>query len=235
MTIKTSTVPYEHAGDSLNGFLAWDDAAGEPRPLVLVSHAWGGQTDQEREIAKYIAGLGYTAFALDLFGRTGKDRDENRALMTPFLEDRAKLQSRMTASLEVARAQAPAAHAAAAIGFCFGGLCVLDLARIGTDLRGVVSFHGLFHKPDVGKAETIPAKVLILHGWDDPMAPPESVLSITEEMTAAKADWRLHAFGHTMHAFTNPAANDPDFGTVYNERAANLSWKAMEDFLTEIL
>lgn len=233
MTIQTTKAPYEHEGDSLNGFLAWDDSAGK-RPVVLVSHAWGGQTDQEREIAKYVAGLGYTAFALDLFGRTGKDRDDNRALITPFLQDRAKLQSRMTASLEVARAQAPSAHQAAAIGFCFGGLCVLDLARIGADVNGVVSFHGLFGAPEVGKAATIPAKVLLLHGWDDPMAQPDSVLAIAQELTEAKADWRLHAYGGTMHAFTNPEANDPDFGTVYNERAANLAWKAMEDFLTEI-
>ncbi len=235
MTIQTRQAPYEHRGQALNGFLAWDDHAGGPCPLVLVSHAWGGQTDQEREIAKYVAGLGYTAFALDLFGHTGKDRDDNRALMTPFLQDRALLQERMAVSLDVARAQTDVAqHDAAAIGFCFGGLCVLDLARTGADLRGVVSFHGLFGAPDVGKAAHIPAKILLLHGWDDPMVPPDSVQAIAEELTEAGADWRLHAYGGTMHAFTNPHANDPDFGTVYNERAARLAWDAMESFLKEI-
>lgn len=234
MTIQTRTVPYEHRGQKLNGFLAFDDAQSGKRPVVLVSHAWGGQTEQEQDIAKMLAGLGYAGFALDLFGRTGKDRDDNRALMTPFLEDRALLQDRMKASLSVARAQDVCAKDAAAIGFCFGGLCVLDLARTGADVKGVVSFHGLFGAPDTGKADRIPAKVLLLHGWDDPMVKPESVVAIADELTKAQSDWRLHAYSHTMHAFTNPHANDPDFGTVYNERAAKLAWKAMEDFLKEI-
>lgn len=234
MTIQTRTIPYEHRGQPLGGFLAWDDAQAGKRPVVLVSHAWGGQTAQERDIAEYVASLGYAAFALDLFGRTGTDRDDCRALIQPFLQDRALLQERMAAALDLARAQPECAHDAAAIGFCFGGLCVLDLARTGADVKGVVSFHGLFHAPDVGKADRIPAKVLLLHGWDDPMAKPEAVLEITAELTKAQADWRLHAYGGVMHAFTNPQADDPDFGTVYNERAANLAWSAMEDFLKEI-
>lgn len=235
MTIQTTIVPYEHSGVALNGYLAWDDSQTGPRPLVLVAHAWGGQTDMERGFAQKVAGMGYAAFAIDLFGKTGGSKEENQALIKPFIEDRALLQARMAESLRVARAQDVCAQDAAAIGFCFGGLCVLDLARIGADVAGVVSFHGLFGAPDVGKADTISAKVLLLHGWDDPMAKPESVLAITEELTEAKADWRLHAYGGTMHAFTNPAANDPDFGTVFDQRANDLAWKACEDFLAEAL
>jgi dienelactone hydrolase len=234
MTIQSRTVPYQHRGAQLNGFLAWDGSAAGKRPVVLIAHAWHGLTDQEKEIARYVAGLGWAAFAIDLYGKVGHSRDENRALMTPFLEDRALLQDRMKTALAIARAQPECAHDAAVIGFCFGGLCALDLGRTGVDLAGVVSFHGLFGAPEVGKAEHIPAKILLLHGWDDPMVKPESVIAIAQELSAAGADWRLHAYGGTMHAFTNAEANDPDFGTVYNERAARLAWDAMESFLKEV-
>jgi dienelactone hydrolase len=235
MTIRTVNVPYQHRGDALTGCLAWDDAQKGPRPVVLIAHAWHGLTDQERQIARYIAGLGYAAFAIDLYGATAHTRDECRALMTPFIQDRAKLQERMQTALAAARAQGHiVSDQAAIIGFCFGGLCALDLARTGADLAGVVSFHGLFGAPDVGKADRISAKILLLHGWDDPMVKPEAVLAIADELTQAGADWRLHAYSHTMHAFTNPEANDPDFGTVYNERAARLAWDAMEAFLKEV-
>ncbi|HNU20621.1 MAG TPA: dienelactone hydrolase family protein, partial [Hydrogenophilus thermoluteolus] len=122
----------------------------------------------------------------------------------------------------------------AAIGFCFGGLSVLDLARVGAPVKGVVSFHGLFTPPGNTTDNKITAKVLALHGWDDPMAKPDAVLAFAKEMTDAGADWQLHAYGHTMHAFTNPEANDPDFGTVYNAKADARSWQAMQNFLAEL-
>jgi dienelactone hydrolase len=122
----------------------------------------------------------------------------------------------------------------AAIGFCFGGLCVLDLARTGEDLAGIVSFHGLFGSPGNTAGNTIRAKILVCHGWDDPMATPDQVLGLAEELTGQGADWQMHAYGKTMHAFTNPEANDPGFGTVYSERADRRSWAAMTNFLNEI-
>jgi len=122
----------------------------------------------------------------------------------------------------------------AAIGFCFGGLCVLDIARTGEDLAGVVSFHGLFAPPGNTSGNSVKAKVLALHGWDDPMAKPEDAVALGSEMTAMGADWQLHAFGNTMHAFTNPDANDADMGTVYNAAADRRSWIAMQNFLHEI-
>ena len=120
-----------------------------------------------------------------------------------------------------------------AIGFCFGGLCALDVARSNADAAGVVSFHGLLNAPG-NTADEIKPKVLALHGWDDPMATPDDVKAFGEEMTKAKADWQLHAYGGTMHAFTNPQANDPDFGTVYDADADRRSWQAMQNFLTEL-
>jgi dienelactone hydrolase len=123
----------------------------------------------------------------------------------------------------------------AAMGFCFGGLCVLDLARSGADLRGVVSFHGLLTPPEPHPQYTILAKVLVLHGFDDPMAPPEQVVALGLELTEAGADWQIHAYGNTLHAFTNPRANDPGFGTVYNETADRRSWRSLREFLAEVL
>ena len=122
----------------------------------------------------------------------------------------------------------------AAMGFCFGGLCSLDLARTGADLKGVVSFHGLLGAPGNTQGNAIKAKILAFHGHDDPMVPVEQVIAFEQEMTEAGADWQLHTFGNTMHAFTNPVANNPDFGTVYQPDADRRSWLAMENFLTEI-
>jgi len=126
-------------------------------------------------------------------------------------------------------------HRIAAIGFCFGGLCVLDFARSGADLKGVVSFHGLLGAPENHIPQPIKARVLILHGHDDPMADNQQVQAIQQELTEANVDWQLHSYGHTVHAFTNPVANDPDFGTVYNAVADRRSWLAMKNFLAEIL
>lgn len=237
MGIQTRLVEYVDGETVLEGLLAWDDAADSPRPGVMVSHAWAGRREFEDDKARSLAKLGYTGFALNLYGKgvQGGDREENAALMQPFLEDRAMLQRRMRLSLDTMREQAEVDDSrVAAIGFCFGGLCVLDLARSGEDLAGVISFHGLFAAPGNTADKVIKARVLALHGWNDPMAPPEQVLALARELTAQGADWQLHAYGNTMHAFTNPAANEPDFGTVYSAAADRRSWVAMTDFLNEL-
>jgi dienelactone hydrolase len=123
----------------------------------------------------------------------------------------------------------------AAIGFCFGGMCVLDLARSGTDVRGVASFHGLLKPNGLPKPERIPARVLIMHGYDDPLAPPEDMLAVMQELNAAKVDWQLHSYGLTSHAFTNPQANSPDGGLKYNPLAERRSWHTLLQFLEEVL
>jgi len=133
----------------------------------------------------------------------------------------------------VAKSESGAANASA-IGFCFGGLGVLDMARSGADVDGVASFHGILGAPGNTDGQSISAKVLVLHGWDDPMATPDDVLTFSKEMKAAGADWQLHAYGGTLHSFTNPAANNPDFGTVYNASATRRSLAACKDFLAEI-
>ncbi|MBI1393534.1 MAG: carboxymethylenebutenolidase [Alphaproteobacteria bacterium] len=238
MAIQKRPVPYEHDGNNLEGVLVFDDALAGARPLVLVAHAWAGRTGVEVDAAARLAAMGYAGFALDLYGKgvVGTSTEECQALMTPFMADRAKLHARLKASLKVAGDQPEADAAnAAAMGFCFGGLCALDLARIGADVKGVASFHGLFMPPETGKVDKIKSKVIAFHGYDDPMAKPADMTALGDELTAAGADWQIHAYGGVMHAFTNPQANDPGFGTVYDKRAADRAWRALEGFLEECL
>lgn len=237
MTIISNTLNYLDGDVVLEGFFAYDDSITTRRPAVLISHAWGGRDNFVMEKAKKIAELGYFAFALDMYGagKTGNSPEENGALMQPFITDRALLQKRITAALSAVKLLPWVDDKnIAAIGFCFGGLCVLDLARTGVDIKGVVSFHGLLGAPDNLKNIPIKAKVLVLHGHDDPMASAQDVLNLEQELTAAGADWQLHSYGNTMHAFTNPLANDPAFGTVYQATADKRSWQSMINFLAEI-
>ena len=239
MTVTTEYVEYKDGAVTCEGYVAYDGAAKSKRPGVLVSHAWGGQGKLERAKAEKLADLGYVGFALDLYGKgkRGASMEENAKLMQPFIDDRAMLRKRITAGLDALKKHPRVdAGRVGAIGFCFGGLCVLDLARsVPRDLKGVVSFHGLFHPPKLGPQPPITAKVLILHGYDDPMAKPDSVVAIAQELTQAKADWQLHAYGGTSHAFTNPEANSPDHGLLYNATADRRSWVAMKNFLEEAL
>lgn len=237
MSIQTRIFDYADGDTVLEGLIAWDDTHSEPRPGVMVCHAWAGRSALEDNKAVELAKLGYTGFALNLYGKgvLGSGPDENAVLMQPFLDDRVMLQQRLLLSLETMRIQPEVdERRIAAIGFCFGGLCVLDIARTGEVLDGVVSFHGLFGSPGNTSGNTIKAKILALHGWDDPMATPDSVVALGEELTAMGADWQLHGYGNTMHAFTNPLANDPGSGVVYNQSADRRSWLAMQNFLAEL-
>ena len=235
--IKERLVEYHHHGVTLEGLLAYDDTIAGARPGVLVSHAWGGRGAFECNKARALAELGYAGFALDLYGKgvLGGNPEENTRLMTPFLEDRSLLQSRLSLALATMQTQDEVdANRCAAIGFCFGGLCVLDLARIGTDIKGVVSFHGLFNPPGNTEGAKIKARVLALHGNEDPMVPVDAVTALENELTAAGADWQIHVYGKTMHAFTNPEANMAGMGLMYNAAADRRSWQTMKNFLEEI-
>lgn len=237
MAIVSNTIGYLDGDVLLEAYFAFDDAIAERRPAVLISHAWGGRDDFVAEKANKLAELGYVGFALDMYGKgvRGNSPEQNSKLMQPFMADRGLLQKRIKAALYAVRLLPWVDDSKiAAMGFCFGGLCVLDLARAGADLKGVVSFHGLLGAPDNLEANAIKAKVLALHGHDDPLGPIEQVLAFEQEMTKAGADWQLHTYGHTMHAFTNPKANDPAFGTVYQANADKRSWLAMKNFLAEV-
>jgi dienelactone hydrolase len=204
---------------------------------VLIAHNWAGQTAADNGVADRLAALGYVGIAIDVYGKgvRGDLQGDNSALMGPWMADRAGLQQRLLAAVTAAAAH-PAVDAGriAVIGYCFGGLCALDVARSGTpDVRAVVSFHGVY-APNGLAAVPITAKVLVLHGWDYPMTPPDATVGLAKELTAAGADWQIHAYGGTMHAFTAPGANNPAGGVQYNATADRRSWQAMTNFLGEV-
>jgi len=231
-------IEYTHNGDLLEGFMAWDDSRTDTCPGVLVSHAWGGRSGLECDKARELAELGYCGFALDMYGKgvSGSGPEENTKLMQPFLGDRPMLQARIAMALATLREQDEVdAGRTAALGYCFGGLCVLDLARSGSDLRGVVSLHGLFNAPGNTAGTKISAKVLALHGHEDPMVPVDAVNGLKTELTEAEADWQIHVYGNAKHAFTNPQANAPDMGILYNADADRRSWVSTLNFLEEVL
>ncbi len=237
MAIRNRLIDYRDGDVLLEGRLSYDDRVTGPRPGILVSHTIAGRGTLEESKAEQLARQGYAALALDLYGKgvRGETLEENRALMNAQLDDRPAMQRRLLVSLDTLRAQPEVeTDRVGAIGFCFGGLCVLDIARTGEDLAGVVSFHGLFSPPGNTAENRIKAKVLVLHGWDDPMATPDAVNSLASEMSAMGADWQLHAYGNTKHAFTNPLANDQQRGTVYDADADRRSWQAMTNFFDEL-
>jgi dienelactone hydrolase len=235
--MRTQKVEYQDNGTLLEGYLTYNSDISKARPTVLIAHDWSGRNDFACQKAEAIAELGYVGFAIDMFGKDkfGRTIEEKSALIKPFTEDRNLLLRRILSAYQtLKKIDVVDMERVAAIGFCFGGMCVLDLARAGTDIQGVVSFHGLLNPPQESKKRPIKAKILACHGFDDPMVPPEVVLAFQEEMTELGADWQMHIYGNTMHAFTNPNAHDPSFGTVYNNIAETRSWTAMRNFLKEI-
>lgn len=238
MALVETTIEYRVGEVNFEAFMAFDDAARGPRPGVLIAPTWAGRDRFACDKARRLASLGYVGFAIDLYGeaKTGEGAEACTALMSPLVNDRELLKQRITAALDCLKHQ-PVVDSSrtAAMGFCFGGLCVLDLARSGADLRGVVSFHGLFNAPSPALETPIKPKVLVLHGFEDPMATPQQAIELGQELTARNADWQIHFYGRTLHAFTNPKANDRGFGTVYDASADERSWRSLMDFLEEVL
>lgn len=237
MNIVTTTVDYFDGDTLLEAYLAYPDPP-QPsgNPAVMLAHMWGGRVEFVCQQARRFAALGYTAFALDMYGKgvLGANPDENARLMQPFIDDRRMLQRRINAALEILRGLRQAETTRiAAIGYCFGGLCVLDLARSGADIQGVVCIHGLLD-PFPGKNDNpIKSKILLLHGSEDPQADINSLLAVQQELTDAGVDWQTVIYSDTQHAFTNPAANDPARGTVYNPLSDQRAWKTLLNFLEE--
>jgi dienelactone hydrolase len=232
--MRTQDIDYEYQGLSLKGFLADDEARTDRRPGVLVVHDAGGLGEHIKEKAQRLAALGYVAFALDLFGE-GKRVSDGMRRIHELAADLPRWRGLARRGLEILgrRAEVDATRLAA-IGYCFGGTTVYELARSGADLKGVVGFHsGL--APSSGEARNIQGKVLALLGADDPLIPPEARLAFEQEMRAAKVDWQMHLYGNTGHSFTNPGAtamNRPGF--FYQPEADARSWATMRLFFDEI-
>ena len=228
----------DYAGQSLDHVVVHDGKGGR-RPTVLIIPTVMGVQSLELGFAEQLVDLGYHAIVADLFGRRFTpvvDREQAFAAMNGLLADRAALRDRLVAVLDLAKEQSEVdAGKVGVIGYCFGGLCTLDLARSGADFRGAASFHGLFKPPGL-HANPIKPKVVAFHGWDDPMVPPEDVVALGQELTAAGADWQIHAYGHVGHGFTNPKAHEIGIdGVFYHEAAARSSWASMVNFLGEVL
>jgi dienelactone hydrolase len=237
--ITTQTVEYKHGDTVLEGYLAYDDAAEGKRPAVLVVHEWMGLGDHAKNSANKLAALGYVAFAVDIYGKgvRAKDAKEAGELAGKYRGgDRALLRGRINAALEWIRGHDKVdAKNIAAIGYCFGGTTVLELARSGADVKGVVSFHGGLGAVNTEDAKKIKCKVLVLHGADDPFVSVEEIAGFQKEMRDAGVDWQMMYYSGAVHSFTNPAAgNDNSKGAAYNEKADKRSWEAMLLFFDEI-
>ena len=232
--MKTEKITYQSGDNSFEGFLAQPE--GDSNPCVLIAHTWAGRDAFVEEKAKLLTELGYAAFAIDMYGdgKIGTSNEENAGMMQPLLDDREELARRALASLDaVSKIDSIDASKIVIMGYCFGGLVAMDLARTGADIKGAVSFHGFLAGPENSTNE-IKAKLLALHGDLDPMVGQDQIESFRQEMTSKKGDWQLHVFGGAMHSFTNPEANDPDFGAVYSKNADERSWKIFTDLLKEL-
>jgi dienelactone hydrolase len=238
MAVQRETRLYDGPGGPFEGVAAYDASLGVPRPGVLVFPNVLGQKEADNVKAEALAGLGYTALVADLYGqgkRTTRQSDRPTQYMDALNADRDLLRERLLASLAALRSLAQVDSArTAAIGFCFGGKCALDLARSGADVAGVVSFHGIYDPPPWEVASPIRAKVLVCHGWDDPLAPPAATVALAQELTEAGADWQLHAYGHTGHGFTDRTADNVARNIGYQPDADRRSWQATRDFLAEL-
>lgn len=234
--MRIESVPYWDEDTKCEAYIAHPAEGDAPKPAVLIAHQWSGPSRHEQDSAARLAALGYVGIAIDVFGdgQRGDAAGDNSALIAPFMQDRMKLRRRLLAAVTFARSHAAVdPHRMAVIGYCFGGLCALDVARSGTrEVRGVVSLHGMLMPPP--STEPIHAKMLLLHGWADPLAPPSAVVAAAEEFTGAGADWQLHGYGHAMHAFTMPKAAKPERGLQYDASADHRSWAALTGFLQEI-
>ena len=235
--LVTETVEYRHGGQVFKGYLAYDDTHLERRPGILVVPEWWGINDYVKARAEQLADMGYLAFVVDMYGDGRVTDDPKRAAQwagqvrgTPLMRER------IVAGLEVLRRHALASpQDIAAIGFCFGGGGVLELAYSGADVRGVVSFHGNLPALEPRDAARIKARVLVLHGADDPFVKAEEVVAFVEGMRRAKTDWHMVVYGNAVHAFTNPDADTAGIpGVAYNELAAERAWGHMQDFFAEI-
>lgn len=236
--IKGSAVLYKASEVEAEGYVAFDDATDTPRPGVLVVHDWMGVSDHTRGVCDDLAKMGFVAFAPDIYGKEVRPFDPKAASAEAgkYKADRQLLRRRVRAGLEQLLAQKLVQkEKVAAIGYCFGGTTAIELARSGAEIAGVVAFHASLDSPTPTDGKNIKAKLLILHGADDPFVKKEDLTAFQEELRAAGADWQMTYYGNAVHSFTQKkAGTDNSKGAAYEERAARRSWEAMRDFFGEI-
>lgn len=239
--IRTETLTYAVDGTSMTGYLAYDDAVSGPRPGVLLVHEWWGLNDYVRKRAEQLAALGYTAFALDMYGdgKLADHPDTAKGFMQSVVSNLPEAERRFVAARTLLELQPTVdKEHIAAIGYCFGGGMVLHMARVGMDLDAVVSFHGSLGTEAAAQPGAVKARVLVFTGADDPFVPPEQVQAFEQEMSAANAMYELVSYSGVKHSFTNPAADAVaerfNMPLAYNEQADAASWRRMQDFLRTV-
>jgi len=236
--VVTKTISYQEDGASLQGYLAYDNALKGKRPGVLVVHEWWGLNDYARKRATQLAAMGYVAFALDMYGKdkVADHPDQAKEFMNQVTQNVDTWQKRALAGLEILKKQ-PVTDPSriAAIGYCFGGSTVQQLAYSGADIRGIVSFHGSLIPPTESAVKQTKAKFLICHGASDPFTKPEALQAYIAAMNASGLDWQMIIYGNAKHAFTNPGADKRGMPALgYNRHADLRSWEAMRQFFNEI-
>ncbi len=235
--MKIEKLSYSDGETNFIGYLADPEGSGR-RPGVVIAHEAPGLNEHPKRRARMIAELGYVALAADLYGdgRVAQKPEETNQLMGPLREDPLRLRRRVRAALD-ALANLPQVDGKrlGAMGYCFGGLAVLELARSGAPVAGTVSFHGILGTRTPEDAKSIKGKVLACTGADDPLVPPEQVAAFAAEMTKARVDWQVITYGGAKHAFTNPEADKAGRpGLGYQAAADARSWDAMQSFWFEI-
>ena len=236
--IQTKTVEYKDGDTTLEGVIVFDDAVKTKRPGVLIVHQWMGLSGYEKKRAEMIAQLGYVAFCADIYGKGVRPTTvpEAGAQAGKYKGDRALLRSRVNAGLAAIKgSELVDTKRVAAIGYCFGGTTVIELARSGAELSGVVSFHGGLDSPKPEDGKNIKCKVLACHGADDPFVPAKDLAAFQDEMKSSGADWQLIQYGGAVHSFTDWGATGVMKGAQYNEKADKRSWENMKQFLGETL
>lgn len=235
--IVGKAVEYQSGDQVCEGWHAYDDSVKGARPSVLIVHQWTGLTDYEKMRAKMLAELGYNVFALDIYGKGIRPQPPKAGEWAgKFKGDRALYRERLHAGLKVLLGLPQTDEEdVAAIGYCFGGTGVLELARSGADIDGVVSFHGGLGTPTPEDAKNVQCEVMVLHGADDPFVPEEEVNGFKDEMKEAGVEYTFIEYPGAVHAFTQKmAGNDNSKGAAYNEEADKKSWEEMKEFFSKI-
>ena len=231
-----------HDVDS-TGYIAYPKEINKKTPAILIAHAWRGPNTFVQQKAEELANMGYIAFAADVYGSKHAESDEEAfALMAPLFSDRALLRERIKASYSYLADLADVdSERIGAIGYCFGGLTLLELLRSGSPVKGIVSFHGVLgNKMGPITARHIPNQIaqgrsaLFLHGDLDPLVSQDDISDLRKELTESDVDWQFHIFSNTVHGFTNPEAHDVKSGLSYHKKSDQRSWKMMQDFFTEL-
>lgn len=240
-TIIIKNIDYRVEGTTMKGYMAYDDAIKGQRPGILVVHEWWGLNNYARKRTRMLAKLGYTAFALDMYGE-GKQMqhpDDAKKFSSEVMKDLPKAKARFTAALDVLRKDKTVnPQRIAAIGYCFGGGVVLEMARRGIGLDGVASFHGILATAAPAKAGAVKARILVMTGADDPFVPPDQVARFKKEMDAAHVDYKVIFYPGAKHSFTNPDADKYgkkfNLPLAYNKAADQASWEAMQEFFKQL-